>query len=446
MKLRLFGREIEIRRLVQSLPALYDDENWRAFLTGKGYNVSHSTALKVAVVIRCADLVSKTMASLGCHLYRNIGEGKKRDEAHPLYKILRLLPNPETTAYEFWHMYVFNLMLTKGGYAKIVRDQNGFIKEIWNIPTGRVNPGRNTVTGERYIDVIYSETSYQGAGGLAGERIYPEGYMYTPGLRFQDENDPHDFIKIAADVLGLTMALHGYAKDFFENGANLGGFVEYPNAINQEAFKRFREDWEKAYSGVVNQHKWALLEGGFKLTKFDSEPEKAQALESRKFAILEVCRILGVPPHKAFDLDRATFNNIEQINIEYTQETIDPMAERLEQTIYKDLLTTALERRKNFAKFNTNKLLKGDTAARTSYYNAMRQGGVFSANDILDLEDRNLITEEDGGNIRLVNGNMIPLTAAKGNLTKAMQKGGASNGQGNQDNSGGPGDQGSGGK
>ena len=111
-------------------------------------------------------------------------------------------------------------------------------------------------------------------------------------------------------------------------------------------------------------------------------------------------------------LDRMTFNNVEQINIEYVQETLDPMSERLEQTIYKDLLTTA-EQRRFFAKFNTKKLLKGDTASQTSYYNTMRQNGIMSANDIRDLEDMNMIPDEEGGgNAYLVNGNMISLKNA----------------------------------
>lgn len=418
MKLKLFGREIllNINNSTGNLPKTYDDEAWQAFLGAKGYAVTHSTALKVAVVIRCADVVAKTMASLGCHLYKESAAGRERVRAHPLYRMLRMMPNPETTAYEFWHMYVFNLMLTKGAYAKVVRDQNGFIRELWNIPTNSVYPGRNKQTGERFIDVVYKDTS-------TGERIYWPNFMYTPGLRFADGNDPHDFIKIAGDVLGLTMALNEYAKDFFENGANLGGFVEYPNAINQDAFNRFKQDWQKAYSGVANQHKWAILEGGFKLTKFDSKPEEAQALESRKFEIIEVCRIMGVPPHKVFDLDRATFSNIEHQNIEYVQETIDPMAERLEQTIFKDLLTT-IEQKKHYAKFNTNKLLKGDTQTRTNYYNTMRQNGVMNANDIRALEEMNAIPADQGGDEYFINGNMLPLSAARLNLPKAAQKGG----------------------
>ena len=418
----IFEKLIETRALgEQSLPALLDDQAWQAYLIGQGYKVSHSTALKVAVVLRCADVVAKTMASLGCHLFKDTDTGKTRAKNNPLYRLLRYLPNPETTAYEFWHMYVFNLMLTKGAYAKIVRDQNGFVKELWNIPTCRVVMDRNPVTGERYIDVYYSNNNPKLP---LMERIYEGNFMYTPGLRYQNEDKPEDFITIAADVLGLTMDLNNYAKDYFENGSNLGGFLEYPNSINDQAFKRFKEDWGKTYAGVMNQHKWAILEGGFKATPMSSNPEQSQALESRKFEVIEVCRIMGVTPHKVFSLEGVNYNSIEQLNIEYWQETIDPMDERVTSTIYKDLLSL-LEQKKHFAKFNTNKLLKGDTKTRTEYYSVMRQNGVFSANQILDLEDMNQMTEEEGGNLRLVNGNMIPLTVAKNNLPKAMQTKGA---------------------
>ena len=415
----IFNKLIEPKnQIVQSLPKPYDDSAWSNYLNGKGYNVSASTALKVAVVIRCVDVVAKTMASLGCHLQKETDQGKTKAQNHPLYKMLRMLPNPKTTSYEFWHMYIVNLMLSWGAFAKIERDQNGFIKALWNIPTCRVFQNWNTVTAENYIDVTYSNGKY--------ERLYEGEYMYTPGFRFQNETLPEDAIKIASDVLGLTMALNGYAKDFFENGSNMGGFVEYPAAINATAFNKFKEDWEKTYTGVMNQHKWAILEGGFKLNKMDSNPTDAQALESRKMQIEEVCRIWGVPPHKVFLLDRMTFNNVEQINIEYVQECLNPMAERLEQTLFKDLLTSK-EQKTLAANFATNKLLKGDTATRTAYYNSMRQNGVMSANDIRDLEEMNLIPIEDGGGFYLVNGNMITLVNAGGNLPKSMQQKGGTN-------------------
>lgn len=186
----------------------------------------------------------------------------------------------------------------------------------------------------------------------------------------------------------LAMSTHGYAKDFFENGSNLGGFIECPESLSDTAYTRF--NWQATYSGVANQHKIGFLEDGLKFSQLGRNPNESQALESRKFEVTEICRIFGVPPYKVFDLDRATFSNIEQQNIEYVQESITPMAVRLEETIYKDLLTTA-EQLVYYAKFNVNALLRGDIAARTTYYNSMRQNGVFSANDIRDMEDLNRI-------------------------------------------------------
>jgi HK97 family phage portal protein len=407
--MKLFGFEIT-KPKNQALPKHYDDSGWGQYLSGQGYAVTHSTALKVAVVIRCADVVAKTMASLGCHLYKQSGEDRTRAYDHPLYNVLRMQANDETTAYEFWHMYIFNLMLTDGAYAKVVRNGKGEIKALYNIPSNYVEVMRNPTTKERYLMVSFKEN------------IYSEyDFMYTPGLRFNDD-DPEDFVKIARDVLGLTMNLNNYASDYFKNGTNLGGFIEYPAGIDEEVFLRFKEDFGKMYSSVINQHKWALLEGGFKLNKLDNSPEDSQALESRKFQILEVCRMMGVPPHKVFEMEKASYASVEQSNIEYVQETLDPMDERLTQTIYKDLLLPR-EKGTYWAAFNTNKLLKGDIASRTNYYAMMRQNGAMNANDIRKLEDMNLIPDEIGGNEYFVNGNMLPLKYAKENQPKSMTGG-----------------------
>jgi hypothetical protein len=74
-----------------------------------------------------------------------------------------------------------------------------------------------------------------------------------------------------------------------------------------------------------------------------------------------------------------------------------------------------------------NKLLKGDTATRTSYYAVMRQNGIMSANDIRRLEEMNNIPADAGGDALLVNGNFISLANAVNNLPKSMQKGGTQN-------------------
>jgi HK97 family phage portal protein len=407
LKIKLFG--LEIRRIKN---AVEDCSPWTAYLGGKGYRVDVSTAVKVAAVIRCVDVVSKTIASLPLHLYKSTGAGREKADNHPVYKLLHRLPNPTTTAYEFWHMYMANLMLTRGAYAKIVRDNSAFPTALYNIPTAAVTSGVNAVNGERYIDVHLSDGKT--------ERLREGEFMFTPGLRIASA-DPVDPIAIAADVLGLTMALNGFAKDYFENGSNIGGVVEVQASMSDTAYERFKKSWAEAYSGIVNQHKVAFLEEGAKYQQLGRTPEDSQALESRKFAVAEICRIFGVPPHKAFDLERATFSNIEHQNIEYVQECITPNAVRLEQTIYKDLLTER-EQKKHYAKFSVNGLLRGDVAARAAYYHNGRQDGWLSADDIRELEDMNRLPEGAGGDVYAVNGNLIPLSSVPDNKPKGALK------------------------
>lgn len=356
------------------------------------------------------------MASLPLNLYQTTANGREKAVKHPLYKLLYRLPNPETTAYEFIHMYVFNLMLTKGAYAKITRDRNGFITALWNIPTANIVYGRNTTSGERYID-IYESGKHTGT-------LREGEFMYTPGTRFSSADDPEDPVRIASEVLGLTMALNGYAKDFFENGSNLGGFLESPTALSDQSYERFKESWADAYAGVKNAHKVAFLEEGIKYNAIGKDPVTSQALESRKFEILEICRLFGIPPHLVYEMDRALFSNIEQMNTLFVQDCLSPMAVRIEQSIYKDLLGKK-EQDLYFAKFNLNGLLRGDIAARTQYYNSMRQNGILSSNEIRALEEMTELPDETGANSYFVNGNFISMKNAENNLPKSMQnKGG----------------------
>lgn len=63
--------------------------------------------------------------------------------------------------------------------------------------------------------------------------------------------------------------------------------------------------------------------------------------------------------------------------------------------IFRDLLTE--EQKENyFAKFSTGGLLRGDTAARTAYYQGMVNIEAMSPNEVRELEDMN---PYDGGEI-----------------------------------------------
>jgi phage portal protein BeeE len=83
VEINIFNRKFNIgpkkevkNSTVSTLPYIASDGEWLSFLNSKGYAINTDTALKVAVVIRCADVVSKTMAVLAYVYYEfnaNIG-------------------------------------------------------------------------------------------------------------------------------------------------------------------------------------------------------------------------------------------------------------------------------------------------------------------------------------------------------------------------------------
>lgn len=111
------------------------------------------------------------------------------------------------------------------------------------------------------------------------------------------------------------------------------------------------------------------------------------------------------------DLEKSSFSNIEQQSLEFVKYTLDPWVIRWEQAITKTLLS-AREKQQLFVKFNVEGLLRGDYQSRMEGYAVARQNGWMSANDIRELENLDRIDQDDGGDLYLVNGNMLPLPMA----------------------------------
>jgi HK97 family phage portal protein len=195
--------------------------------------------------------------------------------------------------------------------------------------------------------------------------------------------------------------------------------LEHPGVIKD--IQRVKDSWNTAYQGSGNAHKVAVLEEGMKFQPIGIPPEQAQFLETRKFQINEIARIFRVPPHMVGDLEKSSFSNIEQQSLEFVKYTLDPWVVRWEQSLQQSLLLPS-EKASIFIKFNVDGLLRGDYQSRMNGYSVARQNGWMSANDIRELEDMNRIPAEEGGDLYLVNGNMLPLSQA-GNFYEKEAKG-----------------------
>ncbi|WP_277407356.1 phage portal protein [Lacrimispora xylanisolvens] len=381
-----------------------------SFLFGRstsGKPVNERTAMQTTAVYSCVRILAEAVASLPLHIYQYTDKGKERVADHPLYSILHDEPNEEMTSFVFRETLMSHLLIWGNAYAQIIRDGAGRVLGLYPLLPNKMQVDRAD-NGE--IIYIYSRDSEENPNFNTYGQIYlrQQEVLHIPGLGF-DGLVGYSPIAMAKNAVGMTQACEEYGASFFANGANPGGVLEHPGVLKDPG--KVRESWNAVYRGTNNAHKIAVLEEGMKYQQIGIPPEEAQFLETRKFQINEIARLYRIPPHMVGDLEKSSFSNIEQQSLEFVKYTLNPWVIRWEQSLQKALLLPE-EKKKYFIKLNVDGLLRGDYQSRMTGYATARQNGWMSANDIRELEDLNLIPEEEGGNLYLINGNMTKLKDA----------------------------------
>ena len=391
----------------------------RNTLNGSGYSflfgptvagkaVNERSAMQMSAVYACVRILSEAIASLPLHFYQYNGAGgKEKALKHPLYSLLHDEPNPEMSAYSFRETLMTHLLLWGNAYAQIIRNGRGEVTALYPLMPDRMQVDRDA-RGHIFYEYSRQDSDANTLGKKQSVILLPEDVFHIPGLGF-DGLVGYSPIAMAKQAIGMGLACDEYGAAFYQNGAQPGGVLEHPGVVKNP--QRVRDSWNAIYQGARNAHKIAILEEGMSYKPITISPEQAQFLETRKFQIDEIARIFRVPPHMVGDLDKSSFSNIEQQSLEFVKYTLSPWISRWEHAIHRSLLLPS-EKPQYFARFNVEGLLRGDYQSRMQGYAVARQNGWMSANDIRELENLDLIPDEDGGNLYLINGNMTKLADA----------------------------------
>ena len=382
-----------------------------------GKQVTERSAMQMTAVYSCVRILSETVAGLPLHLYRyKEGGGKEKAIDLPLYRLLHDEPNPEMSSFVFRETLMTHLLLWGNAYAQIIRNGKGEVIALYPLMPNKMRVERDE-NGSLYYEYIHSSDEADTMKNTT-VRLTPYNVLHIPGLGF-DGLVGYSPIAMAKNAIGMAIACEEYGAKFFANGAAPSGVLEHPGVIKDP--QKVREAWQSQFGGSQNANKIAVLEEGMKYTPISISPEQAQFLETRKFQIHEIARIFRVPPHMVGDLEKSSFSNIEQQSLEFVKYTLDPWVMRWEQSLSRALFTEE-EKKTLFFKFNVEGLLRGDYQSRMNGYATARQNGWMSANDIRELENMDKIPAEQGGDLYLINGSMLPMQNAGAYANKESNK------------------------
>jgi HK97 family phage portal protein len=371
-----------------------------------GVRVDSTTALQSTVVLACIRVLSEAIATLPIHVYRRMESGGKViAREHPLYRILHTAPNSWQTSFEWREQQMLHLGSYGQSFSEIVRDSRDIVSEIVTLHPSRMRVERIETGRLRY--------TYQEETG--GVTTYTQDQIMH--IRWLSDDGVNGLVpvELARDAIGLARACEIHGASFFGNGARPGIVLATDSVLSVEAAENLRNNWERVHRGPDRASRTAVLQGGLKPMEVSSSNQESQFLETRRFQTEEICRLYRVPPHLVGDLSRSSFSNIEQQSIDFVQHTLVPWLRRFETAFARDLLFDSED---YFIEFDTRGMLRGDAAARGSYYSTLYNLGVASINEIRGWENLDPV---DGGDLRFVGLSMQTLGEANAKVKAAAE-------------------------
>lgn len=377
--LQSVGMAIERRSSIENPATPWDRvfEMMDGYRADSGVHVSADNANHVTAYFSGIRFIAETVAQLPLRLHRRIPAGREQIRDDPRVDTFVHLPNPEMSAHTLRETVTGHAASWGNGYMEVVRDGRGRVQEAWPLLPDRT-----------WREVRDGTVTYVTQVENTRIRLPADSVIHIPGFGF-DGRSGYSLIQLHKQALGIVLAADKAAAEFYGSGMPAKGFASVPAALNPKSRQKVRESIQEQ---LTDKQRLLVLEGGITYEQMGIPPGDAQFLESRKFQVLEIARILRLPPHVLYDLERATFSNIEQQSLELVVYSLTPWLRRWEDALKKDTLTRE-ERRTLFWKIDERGLLRGDTEAQVKMDDSRFQKGTITPNEIRARYDENRIDE-----------------------------------------------------
>lgn len=360
----------EMRALGEPGSALHSAISMSSSASLTGVSVTENTALQLTSVYCAVRVLADSVAQLPLQLFRKSEENGRSRVESPISRLLSRNPNRYQSASVFKECIQGWLGLWGNAFAMIERDRKNQPIALW---PRSPRTWRAQINEEGDVEYFNDQSN----------KIVP----YLEMLHWQAFGDGiNGFSPIALhrSAIGLGMATEQYGSAHFGNSGKPAGVLMHPEHLTEEAENRLRNQFDSHHRGVANAGKPLVLEEGMSWASIGIPPDDAQFLQTREFQVAEIARIYRVPPHMLYDLTRATFSNIEEMQLAFYTDSLLPWLNKWEEELNAKLLPP---HGNQFFKFNADAFLRGDIETRFNHYKVGREASVYTINEMRRFEN-----------------------------------------------------------
>ncbi|PAD70880.1 phage portal protein [Bacillus sp. 7586-K] len=347
--------------------------------------------------------LANTLSSLPIKLYRNFDP-----EMNQAADIVINNPNPNMTSFECFNKIEVSRNETGNGYAVIQRDIRMQPEHLLPIDSSYVTPFINTDDGELWYQVTGNDGTYY----FHNMNMFHVKHI-TGASRWSGINP----LNVLRNTLDYDKAVQEFSLSEMQKKDSFT--LKYDANVDEEKRKRIIDDFRRFYQengGILFQ------EPGVEVKDIPKKYFASDTISSEKITRSRVANVFNVPVSFLNDGEGQGFSSNEQMMIQFVQMNLTPTVRQYEQEMNRKLLTPAERKAGFYFKFNLGGLLRGDTAARTQFYQAMIRSGGMSQDEVRMYED---LPPKGGNASKLwVSGDLYPI-----DMDPVQRKGGEKSGK-----------------
>ncbi|WP_127595946.1 phage portal protein [Nitratireductor alexandrii] len=338
--------------------------------TISGQNINPSTAIRVPAVYSAVTLITSAIGSLPAKLFREADGGKQTAKDHPAYRLVHDEANDWTSAGKLRSQLTADALLRGNGYAFANRVDGRVVEFI------RLDPNATSIECEDSGEPVYVHRDKEGR---------EVRYDYRDILHVEV---PLGISPITAgrESIGLAVDIEQAAGRVFAGGARPTAIFKHEKAKGGESGAAEVKAIKQAYRTATASGQFTepmFLDGGWTYDEAKYSPLDPAFFETmRKEQVVEIARLFRVPPHLLFELSRATWSNAEEMFQSFLTLTLRPWLDEWEAAYQRVLLSSEERAAGHYVEFVVDDLLTSNAATRAKTYQAYRQMGAMTANEV----------------------------------------------------------------
>lgn len=344
------------------------------------------SAMAIASVYRCVDILSGTIASLELQHLKRSGSVFKYAGDTQLNTLFAGRANSRQNFFVLLKNVVARLLLSGNAYIYPRFSSRGELLDILLLSDGAVSYDKisNTYSVSDYVWNINGVFSADEIIHLKNNSL-DGGYTGVSTITYASLSLS---LSANADKQTNNGLLSGNQKSGFLVGGNeLQGL----GALDTEVADRVAD---RVNSEIAQGRRIIRLSGSMQFIESSMSNSDAELLEVRKYSVLDICRFFGVHPYMVFADQSTNYKEAENSQINFLNQTLQPLILQIEQEFSVKLLPRG-RRASERIRFDLSRLFATDLRTRAEYVKSSVEAGVMTPNEGRIFENREPIEGGD---------------------------------------------------